>query len=256
MLNIFRKAILTQVKDTRLVLCSYFSTGKSPSVAVVLSGCGVNDGSEIHEVVSILSHVTRNNAIPCVFAPDKLQVDVIDHYKCKPESGSRNVLVEAARIARSQISPLSDLIKDCSKYDAVLFPGGFGVAKNLSDFASKGPDCVVINEVVCVLQEFHKAKKPIGLCCIAPILAAKVFPGVTITLGKDGDEKLWPFKSAIEAATAMGAKIEKRDINEVTIDKGNQVYSTPAFMYSIAKYHEVDDGIGNMVKCVIDAVKK
>lgn len=256
MLNVFRKAVLTPVRDSHLVLSSYFSTGKCPSVAVVLSGCGVNDGSEIHEAVSILSHVTRNNAVPCVFAPDKPQADVVDHYKCKPESGSRNVLVEAARIARSQISPLSDLVKDCSKYDAVFFPGGFGVAKNLSDFASNGPACTVINDVVCVLQEFHKAKKPIGLCCIAPTLAAKVFPGVTITLGKDGDENLWPFKSAIEAATAMGAKIEKKDVNEVTVDRANQVYSTPAFMYGIAKYHEIDDGIGNMVKCVIDAIKK
>lgn len=222
----------------------------------VLSGCGVNDGSEIHEAVSILSHITRNNAIPYVFAPDKPQADVINHYKCQPESGSRNVLTESARIARSQILPLSDLMKSSSKYDAVFVPGGFGVAKNLSDFASKGPDCTVINDLVCILQEFHKTKKPIGLCCIAPILAAKVFSGVTITLGKDGDEKLWPFQSAIEAATAMGAKIEKRGINEVTVDTTNQVYTTPAFMYGIAKYHEVDDGIGNMVKCVIGAINK
>ena len=41
----------------------------------------------------------------------------------------RNVLVESARIARGNISPLSTL--SATSYDAVVFPGGFGAAKNL-----------------------------------------------------------------------------------------------------------------------------
>ncbi|XP_075222978.1 ES1 protein homolog, mitochondrial-like [Lycorma delicatula] len=235
-----------------IMACS-FSSKTRPKVAVILAGCGVNDGSEIHEAVSVLSHLTRNGAEAECFAPDIPQMHVINHAEGKEEKASRFVLNESARISRGQISPLTDLLCNAQDFSAVVVPGGFGVAKNLSDFAVKGPQMTVQKDVADALYAFHKSRKPIGLCCIAPILAAKLIPGVTITLGKScGDE--WPYKDAIEAAQKMGANTEEKGVLEVTACPENRVFSTPAFMYD-GKYHEVDDGIGNMIIELLKAVK-
>jgi enhancing lycopene biosynthesis protein 2 len=140
-------------------------------VALVLSGCGVYDGTEVHEASACLVHLSRGGATVSMFAPDVAQMHVIDHTKGEPLAQERNVLVESARIARGKVAPLASL--NAGDFDAVVFPGGFGAAKNLSDFAVKGPELTLIPDVTRVLTEFHAAQKPIGLCCIAPILAAK-----------------------------------------------------------------------------------
>ncbi|XP_058379208.1 glutamine amidotransferase-like class 1 domain-containing protein 3, mitochondrial isoform X2 [Diceros bicornis minor] len=130
-------------------------------VALVLSGCGVYDGTELHEASAILVHLSRGGAEVQIFAPDMLQMHVIDHTKGQPsESETRNVLTESARIARGKISDLARL--SAANHDAVIFPGGFGAAKNLSTFAVDGKDCKVNKDVERVLKEFHKAGKPIG----------------------------------------------------------------------------------------------
>lgn len=158
--------------------------------AVVLSGCGVNDGSEITESVSMLIAISKYGGTFDCFAPDKEQSDVVDHVKGKPVGGSRNVMIEASRIARGNIKDVTQLV--ANNYDAIFMPGGFGAAKNLSDFATKGVDMSVIPELEKILKEFHSSKKPIGLCCISPVLAARVFgskkggPGVQLTLGGKG----------------------------------------------------------------------
>ncbi|XP_054286800.1 ES1 protein homolog, mitochondrial-like [Macrosteles quadrilineatus] len=239
------------------VATAYYSSKSCPSIAVVLAGCGVNDGTEVHEASAVLSHITRNKAVPHMFAPDVPQFDVINHLECKQDTTHcRNVLVESARIARGQILPLSELAKNSQKYDAVVFPGGFGAAKNLSDFATKGPDCTVIPDVETVIQEFHRCRKPIGLTCIAPILAARVICGVAITLGQNScDGEKWPYRDAIKAAEQMQAVVENKDVNETTFDRKNLVFSTPAYMYGVAQFHEVDDGIGGMIKYMILSIK-
>lgn len=249
MLPSLRLARLTR----RRTLAAFFSNSssrESPRVAVVLSGCGVFDGSEVHEAAAVLAHLTRGGAEPQCFAPDIHQMHVVDHVKGQPsEKERRNVMAESARIARGKIQPLSDL--RVSKLDAVVFPGGFGAAKNLSDFATNGPNCKVHPEVERILKEFHAAKKPIALCCIAPVLAARVLPGVTVTLGKpdDGSGK-WPYSGAIEAAQAMGAKTQNKGVEEVCVDSSNRVVTTPAFMYE-GHFHEVHDGIGKMVNAML-----
>uniref|UniRef100_A0A2K5WTA1 Glutamine amidotransferase class 1 domain containing 3 n=1 Tax=Macaca fascicularis TaxID=9541 RepID=A0A2K5WTA1_MACFA len=130
-------------------------------VALVLSGCGVYDGTEIHEASAILVHLSRGGAEVQIFAPDVPQMHVIDHTKGQPsESESRNVLTESARIARGKITDLAKL--SAANHDATIFPGGFGAAKNLSTFAVDGKDCKVNKEVERVLKEFHQAGKPIG----------------------------------------------------------------------------------------------
>uniref|UniRef100_A0A9L0JAN6 Glutamine amidotransferase class 1 domain containing 3 n=1 Tax=Equus asinus TaxID=9793 RepID=A0A9L0JAN6_EQUAS len=133
-----------------------------PKVALVLSGCGVYDGTELHEASAILVHLSRGGAEVQIFAPDVPQMHVIDHTKGQPaESETRNVLTESARIARGKITDLARL--SAANHDAAIFPGGFGAAKNLSTFAVDGKDCKVNKDVERVLKEFHEAGKPIGI---------------------------------------------------------------------------------------------
>lgn len=224
-------------------------------VAVILSGCGVYDGTEIHEAVSVLSHLTRNGATPCCFALDAPQLHVINHLKGEEDkSHKRNVLSESARIARGNVQSICKLIETQSGYDAIIFPGGFGAAKNLSDYAIHGTSFSIQPEVEQVLKDFHCAKKPIGLICISPILAAKLICNVTITLGRNLGDR-WPHRTAIEDARKLGANIEETDVSEVVVDKKHLVFSTPAFMYD-GLYHEIDDGIGTLVKYMLTFLRQ
>lgn len=211
-----------------------------PRVAVVLSGCGVYDGSEIHEGVSVLLHLSRLGAAYACFAPDTDQHHVVNHLTGEPVDGERrNVLVEAARIARSDIAPLSDLNAD--GFDAVIVPGGFGAAKNLSTFAFEGAGCSVEGDLERVLRGFCDAGKPIGMCCIAPTIAARVFGnGCTVTIGDDA--------GTAEAIGAMGATHENRGVTETCVDPVHRLVTSPAYMYGDAPIHEVYDGIGAMVE--------
>jgi enhancing lycopene biosynthesis protein 2 len=211
-------------------------------VAVVLSGCGVFDGTEIHEAVSVLVHLSRAGATYHCFAPDK-PLTTIDHLKGEPAGDTRNVLVESARIARGDIRPLTDLA--VGDYDAVIFPGGFGAAKNLCDFATSGADCTVDPDVEQVVKAFHDAGKPVGMCCIAPVIAARVLgtrqggPGVSVTIGADA--------GAAEAIGQMGSTNITKPVTEAHIDEQANLITAPAYMYGDASPHEVYEGIGDMV---------
>jgi enhancing lycopene biosynthesis protein 2 len=216
-------------------------------VAVVLSGCGVYDGSEIHEAVSTLIHCSRLGAEIHCFAPDIDQPSVVNHLTGKPQGEPRNILVESARIARGHVAPL----RTCraGDFDAVFFPGGFGAAMNLCDFADKGPACTINKDVERVLNGFRDAGKPIGMCCIAPVIAAKVFGrsgGVTLTLGDESE--------ASRAAEAMGATHRTAGVNEVVIDKANHLVTTPAYMHGQAPIHQIFTGIGEMVEHTLSMV--
>lgn len=213
------------------------------NIAVVLCGSGRADGSEIHESVSILVHLSRHDHAYQCFAPDAPQRDVVNHATDKPQVGlSRNMMVEAARISRGNIKPLSDLV--AKDYDALAFPGGFGAAKNLCDFAIKGSDCEVIPDVVRVIKDFHKAKKPIALCCIAPVLAARVLgtrmngPGCRVTIGTDAQ--------AANAIATMGSENIAKGVRDVCVDEPNRLVTTPAYMYDATPI-EVFEGIGKMI---------
>ncbi|EFB16253.1 hypothetical protein PANDA_015513, partial [Ailuropoda melanoleuca] len=213
----------------------------------------------------VLVHLSRGGAEVQIFAPDIPQMHVVDHTKGQPsESETRNVLTESARIARGKITDLAKLSAD--NHDAAIFPGGFGAAKNLSTFAVDGKDCKVHEDVERVLKEFHKAGKPIGLCCIAPVLAAKVLHGVEVTVGHEQEEGgKWPYAGTVEAIKALGAK---HCVKGVTIsfpaarvavashvDQKNKVVTTPAFMCE-TELHHIHDGIGAMVKKVLELCGK
>lgn len=209
-------------------------------VGVVLAGSGVMDGSEIHEAVLTLYFLDRSGAEIVCMAPDVNQLDVVNHLKGEPSDETRNVLVEAARIARGDIKDIKEI--KASGLDALIFPGGYGAAKNLCNFAVKGADCIVNPEVERLIKEMHEAGKPIGFICIAPVIAAKVL-GAEVTIGSDKDTA-----AAIEK---MGGKHVIREVEDIVFDGKNNVVSTPAYMLgpSISK---VALGIGKLVDKVLE----
>ena len=213
------------------------------NVLVVLSGCGVYDGAEIHESVLTLLHLDRHNAEVTIAAPDVPQMHVMNHQIGEEASEQRNVQTEAARIARGPVIDLADVSGDA--FDAVIFPGGFGAAKNLCNFATKGAACEVNPDVERVLTEAHNAGKPIGLICISPAIGAKVFKGATVTIGTD--------ESTANALEQMGAKHEPHKTEEICVDESNRLVTTPAYM-TAARITEADEGIGKLVERVLAMV--
>lgn len=190
-------------------------------VAVVLSGCGYLDGSEIHESVITLLALDRAGADVECLAPDKPQLDVVDHRSGEAVSGeSRNVLAESARIARGAIRDVAEARAE--DYDAVILPGGYGAAKNLSSFATEGPGCSVDPGVERLLRGAHEAGKPVGLICIAPAVGARLFPEVELTIGADPDTA-----SALEQ---MGAHHKSCAVESFVCDEKAKVVSCPAYM--------------------------
>ncbi len=213
-------------------------------VAVVLSGCGYLDGAEIRESVLTLLELDRNGAQVEIFAPDELAYHTINHKQGEPEGEARNILVESARIARGKVTPLGEL--DHTKFDALVFPGGFGVAKNLCTFAFKGPEAIVTPAVQSVIEQFYSAAKPIGALCIAPALIALALKdkGIELTIGND--------EGTASALKTLGAVHKNCAPNEIAVDMKNKIVSTPAYMYDDAPLAKIADGIAACIKKVVE----
>ena len=213
-------------------------------VGVVLSGCGVNDGAEIHESVITLLALDRAGADIVFMAPNIDQLHVINHYTGSEMDESRNVLMESARIARGKIRDMAEV--HASDVDALIFPGGFGVAKNLCDYAMAGTDCSVNPDVKRLATDVHKAEKPIGIICIAPAMFAKIMQGtgdsVEMTIGTD--------EQTSSDINSMGSNHITCSVEDIVIDKKNKVVSTPAYMLN-QRISEVAEGIEKLVKEVL-----
>ncbi|HEY3447746.1 MAG TPA: isoprenoid biosynthesis glyoxalase ElbB [Myxococcales bacterium] len=196
--------------------------GTGKRIGVVLAGCGYLDGSEIHEATVTLLELDRLGATVRAAAPDVPQMHVVDHLAGKPTAEKRGVLLEASRLVRGKIEPLSNL--KASDLDAVVFPGGFGVAKNLCTFAVDGPKFKVEPQVERLVKEMHAAHKPMGFICIAPVIAAKVLgdqhPRLTI-----GDDR-----ETAAVLEGLGAKHVVCKVDEIAVDERLKVVSTPAYM--------------------------
>ncbi len=207
-------------------------------VGVILSGCGVFDGSEIQEASATLIALAQRGIEYQCMAPDR-ELDVIDHCTGEPTGEKRNVLVESARIARGEIVNLKDV--KGADYDAFFLPGGFGAAKNLCTFAFDGADCSVDPEVERVLKEAHDAGKPIGFMCIAPALGAKVFGDkkIKVTIGHDA--------GTANAINATGATHVEADAEAIVIDDALNIVSTPAYMEA-KNPAQVFEGISALVE--------
>ena len=218
-------------------------------VAVLLAGCGVYDGAEIYESVLTLLRLDQKEAHYQCLAPKIPQMHVINHAKGEAEPaseagqpGARDVFTEAARIARGEIQDLAEAKPE--DFDAIILPGGFGVAKNFSDFATAGADCSVNPEVKNFVQAFHQTGKPIGLMCIAPALTAKlVGPGALCTVGND---------AGVEGAlTSMGALHKTCPVDEIVVDVSNKLVTTPAYMLA-TRITEAQAGIFKLVDRVLE----
>ncbi|RON55351.1 isoprenoid biosynthesis glyoxalase ElbB [Pseudomonas frederiksbergensis] len=214
----------------------------SKKIAVILSGCGVYDGAEIHESVITLLRLDQRGAQVQCFAPNIAQLHVINHLTGEEMPESRNVLVESARIARGNIKDLREA--SVEDFDALIVPGGFGAAKNLSNFAVEGAGCTVQPEVLALAEAFAEAGKPVGLICISPALAAKIYgPGVTCTIGNDAE--------TAAAMNKMGATHADCAVGDIVEDKARKLVSTPAYMLA-QTISEAASGINKLVDRVLE----
>lgn len=213
------------------------------TIAVILSGCGVYDGAEIHEATLSMYSIAKNGCTYKIFAPDIDQHHVVNHITGEEMNETRNVLVESARIARGAISPLSEFV--AAEFDALLLPGGFGAAKNLSDWAFKGPDGTVNQEVSDAINSMADLKKPIAALCISPVIIAKVLGDVELTIGQD--------ESTARGVEAVGAKHVNTNHGEVVIDKKHKVVTTPCYMLD-ANIVQIAEGAENVVKAMLELI--
>ena len=216
-----------------------------PKVGLVLSGCGVNDGSEIHEAVITMLELDKAGAEMVLMAPNIDQLHVINHATGEEMDDSRNVLIESARISRGNIEDIAGVTSDI--LDALILPGGFGVSKNLSDYAMSGMECSVNPDVLRLSREVHNDQKPIGVICIAPAIMAKILAGDTeLTIGFD--------EQTAADIDAMGAKHVLCAVDEIVIDKEKKVVSTPAYMEA-KSIKEAASGIEKLVAEILSMIK-
>lgn len=217
-------------------------------IGVVLSGCGVYDGAEIHESVLTLWAIDKFGGEALCMAPNKKQMHVINHKTGQVAEGeTRNVLVESARIARGKIKDMKEVA--VSDFDALILPGGFGAAKNLCDFAVKGGDCEIDPEVKRLVSETIAAKKPVGAICISPALLAAICKGgkvkPQVTIGSDPD--------TANAINGMGARHVDCGVKEFVVDRENRLVTTPAYMLA-RNISEAAEGIEKLVKEIMGMV--
>ncbi len=218
-------------------------------VGVILSGCGVYDGTEIHESVLTLYFLEKLGATVIMMAPNVEQAHVVNHLSGEVSQGERrNVLVEAARIARGNIKDVKDI--HAADIDALIFPGGYGAAKNLCTFAFDGANCKVNEDVARLTKDIYSIGKPIGAICIAPAMMAKIFGEaipIELTIGTDRD--------TADAINTMGGRHVSCTADNIVIDKKNKVVSTPAYMVA-GSITEAAEGIEKLVKTVLEMVKE
>lgn len=212
-------------------------------IGVVLSGCGVYDGSEIHEAVLLLLAIDRQGCEAVCMAPN-VDFPVTNHLTRQETGEKRNVLVESGRIARGNIRDIKDI--KAADLDAIIFPGGFGASKNLCDFAVKGASASVNPEVARLLKEMATAKKPIGAVCIAPALISAVLGkeySPTVTIGNDSG-------TAAEIEKT-GAKHQECPVTEFVVDRKNKLVTSPAYMLA----NRISEAYEGIDKCVSEVVK-
>lgn len=216
-----------------------------PKIGVLLSGCGVYDGAEIHEAVITMLALDRAGAEIVCMAPNVDQYDVINHLSGQPVDEKRNVLIESARIARGDIKDIQDV--KASDIDGLIIPGGFGAAKNLSNFAIKGKDAAVNEQTKRLINEMAAADKPIGAICIAPATLTKALGNKNpeVTIGND--------PGTAEGIEAMGGQHKVCTVDMIHVDNKNKLVTTPAYMLG-PSIKDIAIGIEKLVKKVIELV--
>jgi len=218
-----------------------------PKVGVVLSGCGAQDGAEIHESVITLLALDRAGADVTIMAPDMNQFHVINHLNNEEIETSRNILIESARIARGNIVDVANVTGD--ELDALIFPGGTGMAKNIFDYAMVGSDCTVIKDVQRLTMEIIESGKPLGAICIAPVMVAKVLQ----KMGRSGKVTGGCNEQITADIHSMGIETESADADEIVVDEKNKIVSTPAYVEA-KSIKESAEGIEKLVTKVLEMI--
>jgi enhancing lycopene biosynthesis protein 2 len=212
--------------------------------AVILSGNGVRDGAEIHEAVLTLLAIKKHGADYEIFAPDVMQHHVVNHITGKEMPEKRNVLTEAARIARGKIKPLSEF--NARMFDALIFPGGFGAAKNLCTYAFDGAECNVLPDVEKAVKDMVSLQKPIGAMCISPVIISKILGNVEVTVGDD--------QETIHDIIQMGSKHKITTHGEVVKDDRRLIYTTPCYMLN-ADILQIELGTNKLIEAIIKDIQ-
>ncbi len=216
-------------------------------VGVILSGCGFLDGAEIYETVLTLLHLDKAGAEVVAMAPDKNQHHVVNHLKGAGTGEIRNVLVESSRLMRGNIKNLNEV--NAGELDALILPGGFGVAKNFCSFAFEGPDCSFDEDIAKMVLDVHNAGKPVGAICISPALIAKIFEKikpVKLTIGTD--------EGIAQAVSSLNATHVVCPETECVVDSENKIVTTPAYNIDGVKIANVEQGISKLVSEVISMI--
>lgn len=214
-----------------------------PKAAIVLAGCGFLDGAEIQEAVLANHFLLKNGFETSFFAPDKDQHHVVDHLTSMPTGEKRNVLVESARIARGKIAPVTALA--AANFDALVMPGGFGAAKNLSDYAFKGAEASLDPAIATIIRGFHSLRKPILAICVSPVIVALALSDShpTVTIGDD--------ESTISDLGKIGAYHQACPVDGFAVDPKNRIITTPAYMYASNTYdvgRGIEAAVGELVR--------
>lgn len=215
--------------------------GSKKKFAIILSGSGVYDGAEIQEATMSMYAIVKNGSSYDIFAPDMEQYHVINHITGEEMNEKRNVMIESARIARGEISSVTNY--NPKNYDGLLFPGGFGVAKNLCTFAFDGVDCKVLPEIEKAITDTVIAKKPIGALCISPVLIAKVLGDIEITIGQD--------KMTAQQVEEMGARHINTHHGDVIVDSKFKIATTPCYMLD-ATIMDIAEDAENVVLSMLE----
>jgi enhancing lycopene biosynthesis protein 2 len=216
---------------------------KNRSIAVILSGCGHLDGAEIHEATLTLWAIHKHGAEYQCYAPDIEQYHVLNHLTGKEMNERRNVLIESARIARGKVLDLASFQAD--KHDALVLPGGFGAAKNLSTYAFAGTECTVNPDVAKAITTMVAQKKPIGALCIAPAVLARLLPDIRITIGQD--------KGTAENIEKMGAHHSNTTHGEILIDRDHRIVTTPCYMLD-ARVDQIGEGADRLIGALLEMI--
>ena len=219
------------------------------NAAVILNGCGHLDGSEIHESVCAILALQTEGFTVSVFGLNS-QITPSNHLTGRScENENRNALIESARIARGNIQPLKEM--DVKRYHALIIPGGFGVAKNMCDFSSKGVNMTVSEDIKSIISEMYRRKKAIGAICIAPIIVANVLKDFNISITFGDDKTAAPARHAV---VQWGVEHLACDRDQCVVDKENRIVTTPAYMYGDSQITHIFRGISKLARAVKELV--
>ena len=224
-------------------------------IGVLLSGCGVYDGAEIQEAVLTLLAIERAGGTPVCIAINKDQHHVIDHTNGNEMNESRNMLIESARIARGEITELNEI--EPADIDALVIPGGFGSAKNFTNWAFKGPDGEILPEVKLLLVNLINIGKPIAALCVSPVVLAKALEGSSykplVTIGSDKSPSPYDIKSFSDGLNSTGLKTEMKSVSEITIDEEFKIITAPCYMMD-ARITEIEANINSAIGALFNLI--